>query len=218
MKILIMSDLHLTHEGYELSKGLDFDVLVLAGDIVPYYNRSHIETLVRNVDIPVIMVPGNHEYYDSYIQYTPKIDNVILLREGLTTIDGVTFAGTTLWSNPTPTDFVCTNDGYYIGGLNIWREHRKAREFLSEDWKADVVITHFPPSTKSRVAKYAGRLDSYFINDIGDEIGKHGEKLWIHGHTHSSLDYEENGVRVVCNPKGYGTENPDFKHNLIVEI
>jgi hypothetical protein len=27
--------------------------------------------------------------------------------------------------------------------------------------------------------------------------------LWIHGHTHESVDYFVNSTRVVCNPRGY---------------
>jgi pyruvate carboxylase len=33
-------------------------------------------------------------------------------------------------------------------------------------------------------------------------------KLWIHGHTHESMDYELNGTRVVCNPRGYLPQQP----------
>ena len=28
--------------------------------------------------------------------------------------------------------------------------------------------------------------------------------VWIHGHTHESCDYVEQGTRVLCNPRGYG--------------
>jgi len=45
--------------------------------------------------------------------------------------------------------------------------------------------------------------------------------LWIHGHTHDSFDYAVNGVRVVCNPRGYArdgvNENPLFDANFQVE-
>jgi hypothetical protein len=46
--------------------------------------------------------------------------------------------------------------------------------------------------------------------------------MWIHGHTHDNLNYELNGTRVICNPRGYvtmsGIENFDFNSGLIVEI
>jgi predicted phosphodiesterase len=42
--------------------------------------------------------------------------------------------------------------------------------------------------------------------------------LVIHGHVHNSVDYTFNCTRVICNPHGYGFENPGFNPCLIVEI
>jgi Icc-related predicted phosphoesterase len=45
-------------------------------------------------------------------------------------------------------------------------------------------------------------------------------KLWIHGHTHESMDYDIEGTRVVCNPRGYLPEEPNKRFNprLVVEV
>ena len=47
-------------------------------------------------------------------------------------------------------------------------------------------------------------------------------KLWVHGHTHDSFDYEVNGTRVLCNPRGYAkdgrNENARFDVNLCVDV
>jgi len=81
-----------------------------------------------------------------------------------------------------------------------------------------IVVTHFLPSRSSINARYRGsQLNAYFANDRDDLTA--GVPLWIHGHTHSSLDYVlPTGCRVVCNPRGYGHENPDFDAGLIIEI
>jgi predicted phosphodiesterase len=44
--------------------------------------------------------------------------------------------------------------------------------------------------------------------------------LWIHGHTHDPFDYEINGTRVICNPRGYPGENASWTSRaaLVVEI
>jgi predicted phosphodiesterase len=44
--------------------------------------------------------------------------------------------------------------------------------------------------------------------------------LFIHGHVHNSADYRvgRTRVRVICNPHGYGNENPSFNPSLVVEI
>ena len=57
---------------------------------------------------------------------------------------------------------------------------------------------------------FASRLDGL--------IEASGPALWVHGHTHTSFDYRIAGTRVVCNPKGYGTENTAFDPGLVVEI
>ena len=41
-------------------------------------------------------------------------------------------------------------------------------------------------------------------------------KLWCHGHIHISSDYVLYGTRIVCNPRGYDDENPNFDRNGII--
>ena len=49
-----------------------------------------------------------------------------------------------------------------------------------------------------------------------------GNGASIHGHTHDSFDYVVNGVRVLCNPRGYAkdgvNENALFDAGLTVEV
>ena len=42
--------------------------------------------------------------------------------------------------------------------------------------------------------------------------------LWVHGHVHNSSDYRAGSTCIVCNPHGYGSENPDFDGALVVEV
>lgn len=34
-------------------------------------------------------------------------------------------------------------------------------------------------------------------------MSRHRIDLWIHGQVHYTADYRVDGVRVVCNPRGY---------------
>ncbi len=45
-------------------------------------------------------------------------------------------------------------------------------------------------------------------------------QLWVHGHTHASLDYRIGATRVVCNPFGYARdeENPHFEEAKLVSL
>jgi Icc-related predicted phosphoesterase len=42
--------------------------------------------------------------------------------------------------------------------------------------------------------------------------------LFIHGHVHWSFDYRVGRTRVLCNPRGYPGENPNFDPALVVEV
>ena len=49
-------------------------------------------------------------------------------------------------------------------------------------------------------------------------IDAYQPQLWVHGHVHNSCDYKVgDATRIVCNPHGYGDENPRFDGSLVVE-
>jgi len=86
-----------------------------------------------------------------------------------------------------------------------------------------VVITHHAPSRRSIHPRFEGSiLNACFVSDAEYLIDGTRARLWIHGHTHDSFDYVVNGVRVLCNPRGYAkdgvNENRLFDPNLQVEI
>lgn len=86
-----------------------------------------------------------------------------------------------------------------------------------------MVVTHHYPSPISTAPKYADEpASAAFGSDLPSEFFK-GVDLWIHGHTHTSFDYETRGCRVVCNPRGYlqrddSFENANFKPALLVSV
>jgi predicted phosphodiesterase len=72
-----------------------------------------------------------------------------------------------------------------------------------------VVVTHHLPHKLSIHPKYEGtRYNPCFASDL-DHLVREPVALWVHGHTHESLDYEVNGTRVICNPRGYLPEEPN---------
>lgn len=81
-----------------------------------------------------------------------------------------------------------------------------------------VVISHFCPSRHSVHPRFQfSSITPLFASDCEHLMGK--ANLWVHGHTHDSYDYNIEGTRIVCNPKGYGNENRNgFNPTLIVEI
>jgi Icc-related predicted phosphoesterase len=110
MKVWIFSDLHLEFDRtFSLMEVLDADVCICAGDILDGGITSSINYLRENVAqrMPVVFVPGNHEYYRASIKESLKngyelaedTDNFFMLNGDSVIIDGYRFIGATLWTN-----------------------------------------------------------------------------------------------------------------------
>lgn len=86
-----------------------------------------------------------------------------------------------------------------------------------------IVITHFLPSFKSIHYKYMnyGQIIKTFASDLDYIIKDYKPNIWIHGHTHCSLDYKIENTRVICNPRGHAYndkyENIDFNDSLVID-
>lgn len=249
MKIQIASDLHfefLAPHKYERLINTftgEADILVLAGDIVPL---RFVDT-VRDTLGPlcekykdVVYVPGNHEFYKS----TPKdcmsilgavqneIPNLHVLKNNLHSIQDQWFFGGTMWFEDQPGNASLKgmlNDFNLIKDFEPWVYQQNAnfeREFHSNVGSSTIVVTHHLPSNNSVPERFkdfvpgAPSLNRFFVNDMAGAILQKQPKLWIHGHTHDSCDYEIYKTRVLCNPYGYPSEGQrnKFNPNLIVEI
>ena len=99
------------------------------------------------------------------------------------------------------------------------RYHQNIMQFKGQD--NVIVITHFPPHLACLDPYWgnhpiASALNPYFINDLDVK----GFKLWISGHTHTSVDTVVDGCRLVINPLGYPQEQGKngFRENLIIDI
>ncbi len=110
MRIRILSDLH---EEYAYKLGaLEFeaiaaDVTILAGDIANGVRAIEVAKRPAFAQSQVIVVPGNHEYYDGQIDKVlaqmraaaAATPNIHLLDQNSVTIQGVRFIGATLWTD-----------------------------------------------------------------------------------------------------------------------
>lgn len=248
MKLHILSDLHLEFSTFE-PPATDADVIVLAGDIGKgakgvYWARGVFP------DKPILYVPGNHEFYGteraetlSMLHIAGKQNRVHLLDDDEVVICGVRFLGCTLW-----TDFRLFSEQKEMAmaagqrGLNDFRMIREGSEHftplrsielhqkslawlktkLNEPFDGKtVVITHHLPSMLSVVDRFKDDLlTACFASELNYLFGE--MDIWIHGHTHDNRDYEVNGTRVICNPRGYvtswSTENLNFNPGLVIEV
>ena len=176
--------------------------------------------------------------------------NIHVLDNDGVTINGVRFLGTTLWTdfrlfgegeerpaamlaaqrfmrdfsrirvgNSPDAPFTPADSAALFNANAGWLQRKLAEPHAGPT----VVVTHHAPSRKSIHPRFADSLlNACFVSDADRLLDGSRARLWIHGHTHDSFDYFLNGVRVVCNPRGYAKddvhENPLFDASFLVEL
>ena len=250
MRIHVLSDLHLEVASYE-PHHVECNVVVLAGDIGNH--AQGIEWARHAYpDKEIVYVPGNHEFYRlertetlNEMRAVARKLSVHLLDNNEVVIDGVRFLGSTLWTDfrlfgEDEKPWAMSEGMRYLNDFKLIREkeelfsparsvelNEESLTWLSGKLKEDfhgktVVITHHLPSMNSVAARYAkSLLSACFASNLDGLMGH--STLWIHGHTHDSMDCVLNGTRVVCNPRGYcryadAQENYEFDPALVVEV
>lgn len=235
MNLWIFSDLHHDHGRFNLEPPANADVAIAAGDI---QNDDFLVALARQ--LPVVFVAGNHEFYGhAYAERLAALralPGVTVLDNDTVTIDDVRIHGATLWTdygyNPLAAETArrSMNDHRYIKWTkepyqrflpsHATKMHEASRRYLAENVEpGDVVVTHHAPSERSIAPKYAGQLLNHaYFSALDAEIEAWKPALWVHGHVHTSFDYQIGETRVLCNPHSYPSENPDFNPALVVAV
>ena len=255
MKIQYMSDLHLEFtENLHYIKTKPFqpvgEILVLAGDT--FYLRDTIAPQMKFWNWAsdhyrqVILVPGNHEYYNNgdvtergnswQWMFRP---NVGYYQNKVLRIDDTDFIITTLWSKIPEQDMF-----YVMRGMNDFRqiltdgrrftpddfnmEHQKCLNFLKQavnqsTAKHIVAVTHHLPTLSVVSAQHKGSvLNSAFATELGHYIAESPIDAWIYGHSHTNIDTIIGNTKIISNQLGYVCFNEHLKNGFdsskIIEI
>lgn len=240
MKITLCSDLHLEHGDIVLSN-TGSDVLILGGDICEYRNiHKFHEFFSRCVgEFPhVIFIAGNHELYygdfhatiNQLYDYAAKFPNLYFLENDTKIIEGVVFVGSTLWTDCSGGDPLCSrtlvrlmNDFHIISvgrGTDhphalrpeeTIEKHKESLKYIGQTLQQNtdarcVVVTHHAPTPLSIHPRYKRQkhMNGGFVSDLSEFILDYPQiKLWTHGHTHDTHEYMIGTTKVLCNPRGY---------------
>lgn len=223
-------------------------MLVVAGDFTVARKIGQLKLFVQSVSKSVLFVAGNHDYYggsieevDEYLETMDReFENFHFLNNRSIVLEDVQFFGCTLWSNydlapkqdyyaqkiaPFINDFWEINRDvtHKFTPYDCWAFNEESREFLKQELGANkkgknIVITHFLPSSESIHKRYENSdLNPYFCCNCEGLMGEN-VPLWIHGHTHESMDYSHGFTRVIANPRGYYGENKRFDGKLIIDL
>ena len=253
MKIQILSDLHLEFF-YSYQKDIfdhlscDSDIVILAGDTFSYDN---IEKQVEFIDSlfvnpvtlkrkKIIIIPGNHDYYRSFIDetnqkiksVTREYDNITFLNNEYIEFEDCVFIGACGWHDTyNKVDAYFLNDFRYIYDFTL--NPNKAVSLNRESYayfdnamtelkdKKIVCITHNSPLLDFIPDKYRGsNINKFFANDWSNLIIKHKPLYWISGHFHQSVSFKKYNTTFIENGYGYYPNKitPNFNSNLIINI
>jgi len=252
MRCYYMSDLHLESQGFNwpLPKG---DVLILAGDLcharcldparTDKYSIDQRVRVMRFMDMArsnfahVLLIAGNHDHYDGVFDETigilkRELPDVTVLDNDHAEIDGVTFFGTTLWSNFEGRSEACMNgvrrrcgEFFFVKKRTLDADGQEIlKKFQPEDalkifdasWSAlqkhvaeangkTIVISHHAPSLQGLNPHFAGNgMDGAYASDL-DGIITSLERVpvWVHGHTHIKRTYRIGDTVVRSNCRGF---------------
>jgi predicted phosphodiesterase len=249
MKLNILSDLHLTVAPLAQPQN-DADVVILAGDIARPLDAIAWALAFGKPVLYVPgnheFYGGEIEETRAALRAASGKTCVHVLDDDVVVLDGVRFVGSTLW-----TDFLLFGETQRAAAMDEGRRflrdftrirsgdaaytpqdsaarfamHRAflARTLATPFAGPTVVVTHHAPSPASIHPRFRGSaLNACFVSDLEAMLDGRRVALWIHGHTHDSFDYDVNGTRVVCNPRGYApqgvNENARFDPDFVVAI
>ncbi|WP_347839565.1 metallophosphoesterase [uncultured Draconibacterium sp.] len=235
MKIQYCSDLHL--EFPENKKYLSEnpirpggDILILAGDIVPFKvmnKHNDFWDYVSSNFRYTYWVPGNHEYYYSEIgersgKFVEKIrSNVLLVNNTSLVHDGVRLIFSTLWTalsgvnqfaiQQQLSDFrVIKNNGRVFAPDDYNQIHNSCLNYLKQELSKNnceqtIVVTHHVPTMLNYPEKYKGSsLNAAFAVELHDLIVDSDIDFWIFGHHHQNgSDFAIEKTKLLTCQLGY---------------
>lgn len=249
MRIHLLSDLHLEFDAFTPAS-VEADVVVLAGDIHTKargvkWAQKHFKAPVIYVPGNHEYYSGSLGHTWGKMRAAAAGSNVHVLNNEVFDCGDVRFACTTLWTDYRLTgneplakwdaqqrmnDYRQIRDEQFrrVSPQHLQDQHARARQFLrdaieSAEGRKVVVVTHHGASALSISPEYRddarSHLNASYASAMENFMGE-PVVLWLHGHTHTSLDYDIAGTRVVCNPRGYAPSdvNPCFDSRLVLEI
>lgn len=223
------------------------DILVLAGDTayldegIPKWFLDWASDSYQQV----LLIPGNHEYYhygdiakrgESWQCMLRK--NVGYYNNKVVNVGDIDFILSTMWSHIPEVDMFQVqrglNDFYQIlchGELmtpdDFNAEHERCKQFIIKSFaeskaKHIVVVTHHVPTLQAVAPQYQGSaLSSAFAVELGNLIADSRIDYWIYGHSHTNIDIEIGGTKIVANQLGYivhNEQNNGFNNSRCIEL
>lgn len=223
------------------------EVLVLAGDIVPFavmdqhqdffnYVSDHFDT--------TYWLPGNHEYYHfdiadkSGVLHEKIRSNVFLVNNTSAVHENVKIICSTLWSHINPdhqwqiersiNDFhLIKHKSFRFSAEQYNQLHEESLAFIQQELKMTEeekvgVFTHHCPTFLNYPEQYKGDvLNEAFAVELQDLIEVYNIDCWVYGHHHCNIpEFSIGNTKLITNQLGYVQRNEHkfFRTNKVIEV
>lgn len=252
MKLQYASDLHIefpTNKEFLKRHPLqpDGDVLVLAGDIVPFAvmdKHQDFFSYVSDSFKTTYWLPGNHEYYHfdiaekSGVLHEPIRSNVFLVNNTSVVHEQVKLVFSTLWSRISPSyqwqierslnDFhLIKHKGYHFSAEQYNHLHSESLAFIENEANTNkekqiAVFTHHCPTFLNYPEQYTGDvLNEAFVVELHNLIESYQITCWVYGHHHTNTpEFTIGNTKLITNQLGYVQRNEHrlFETNKVIYI
>lgn len=252
LKLQYASDLHL-----EFPANKEFikqhplqpmgDILVLAGDIVPFSvmdkHKDFFSYVSDNFET-TYWLPGNHEYYHfdiaekSGVLHEAIRSNVFLVNNTSVVHEQVKLIFSTLWSHISQgyqwqierslNDFhQIKNKGFRFSGEQYNQLHEESLSFIQNELKTVkdekvAVFTHHCPTFLNYPEQYKGDIfNEAFAVELHGLIESSEIVCWVYGHHHTNTpEFTIGNTKLITNQLGYVQRNEHqlFETNKVIEI
>lgn len=231
MKYTLISDLHLDFPQKKVPYDKFEKNVIIAGDTTNNLDCLRFFDKLTRKGFNVFAIDGNHEHYSNVkkqidIEHTTEAFRNRYPNEAR--FDNIPIIGTNGWyqvSNAVNWFSYMTDPSLCIGGypelaaaeMNklAYNSYKYLDDVLAKATEKHIVVTHTSPCVETLDKKFEGHYSNeWFYNRLMYKIlENHADKIlvWNHGHTHAFADEVVNGVRVICNPRGYPNENPEWE-------
>lgn len=248
MKLHVLSDLHAEFAPFDPPE-TGADVVVLAGDVSTGVRGIDLIRGWFPDRPVIYLAGNHEYYRESIPRHTEKLREaardagIHFLENDAVEIGGVRFLGCTLWTDfelygSWMTDALAAQQA--MNDFRLIRTDPDSRRFRPADARAmhqrslrwlremvetpfdgpTVVVTHHAPSMLSvRPIFRRDPVTAAYASNLEWMLDGAAIPLWIHGHTHLSVDYTIDGTRVYANQRGYPNEPaPGFDPARTIDV
>ncbi len=236
MKFSLISDMHVDFPQPKTPYDKFEEVIIVAGDTSNGLEGLKFLQKLKNKGHKVWACDGNHEHYRNLSQNREVYETTARFREDhkasgmiageipiILRCGWYAVSDEELWKGYMNDSRNCMLSAFDVNHL-AYTEARYIQQTL-EEWKKwqlkGVVVTHMAPCEETLNPEFEGHFSNewYFNPHMRQIMKEYSDQIlvWCHGHTHAANEAVVEGVRVVCNPRGYPGENPKWEP-LTIEV